>query len=95
MSGSVPRLDFPGMCLQDAENGVRGTDMVNGYPAGLHVGASWNRKLAYDRGLHMGAEFKAKGASIALGPQAGPIGKIPRGGRNWVHDSAAVQSSYC
>lgn len=83
MSGSAPRVEFPGLCLQDAENGVRGTDMVNGYPSALHVGASWNRNLTYARGLHMGAEFKAKGASVALGPVAGPLGKIARGGRNW------------
>ena len=57
--------------------------MVNGYPSALHVGASWNRNLTYARGLHMGAEFKAKGASVALGPVAGPLGKIARGGRNW------------
>jgi beta-glucosidase len=83
MSGSAPRVGFPGLCLQDAENGVRGTDMVNGYPSALHVGASWNRDLTYARGLYMGAEFKAKGVSVALGPVAGPLGKIPRGGRNW------------
>lgn len=82
-SGSVPRIGFPGFCLQDAENGVRGTDMVNGYPSALHVGASWNRNLTYDRGFYMGAEFKAKGVSVALGPVAGPLGKWPRGGRNW------------
>ncbi|KAG7876353.1 hypothetical protein KL938_004421 [Ogataea parapolymorpha] len=50
MSGNVPRLNYPGLCLQDAGNGVRGTDMVNSYPAGLHVGASWNKGLAYERG---------------------------------------------
>ena len=57
--------------------------MVNGYPSALHVGASWNRNLTYDRGFYMGAEFKAKGVSVALGPVAGPLGKWPRGGRNW------------
>ena len=36
-SGSVPRVGFPVLCLQDAGNGVRGTDMVNGYPSGLHA----------------------------------------------------------
>jgi beta-glucosidase len=82
-SGSVPRVGFPGLCLQDAGNGVRGTDMVNGYPSGLHAGASWNRDLTYDRGLYMGAEFKAKGVSLALGPAVGPLGKWARGGRNW------------
>jgi beta-glucosidase len=74
VSGGVSRLGFPGLCLQDAGNGVRGTDGVNGYPSGLHIGASWNKSLAYLRAQHMGAEFRRKGANVALGPVAGPIG---------------------
>ncbi|KAK4898495.1 hypothetical protein LTR27_004092 [Elasticomyces elasticus] len=83
VSGTVPRLGFPGLCLADSGNGVRGTDGVNGYPAGLHAGASWNQDLAYDRALYMGEEFKNKGVSVALGPVVGPLGKLARGGRNW------------
>ncbi|KAK5108101.1 hypothetical protein LTR62_008755 [Meristemomyces frigidus] len=83
VSGSVPRLGFPGLCLADSGNGVRGTDGVNGWPSGIHVGASWNTDLAYDRALYMGAEFKNKGVSVALGPVVGPLGKIAKGGRNW------------
>lgn len=40
-SGSIApieRLGFPGMCLSDAGNGLRGTDFVNSYPSGIHVG---------------------------------------------------------
>ena len=48
VSGAVPRLGFPGYCLQDAGNGVRGTTGVNAYPAGIHVGASWNSSLAFE-----------------------------------------------
>lgn len=62
-SGAVPRLGFPGICLNDAGNGVRATDVVNGYASGVHVGASWNTTLAYNRALFMGAEFKAKGGT--------------------------------
>ncbi|KAL1306355.1 hypothetical protein AAFC00_005069 [Neodothiora populina] len=83
VSGSVPRVGFPGICLQDAGNGVRATDMVNGYASGVHVGAAWNKNLAYNRAQHMGGEFKAKGVSVALGPVAGPLGKVAEGGRNW------------
>lgn len=36
---AIPRVGFPGLCLQDAGNGVRSTDFVNSYPAGLHVSA--------------------------------------------------------
>jgi len=57
--------------------------MVNGYSSGIHAGAAWNRDLAYQRAYHMGAEFKRKGVSVALGPVAGPLGKVAEGGRNW------------
>lgn len=80
-SGGVPRLGFPGHCLQDAGNGVRDADMVNGYASGIHVGATWNRDIAYQQAKFMGAEFKRKGVSVALGPVAGPLGKLARGGR--------------
>ena len=82
-TGSVPRLQWPGMCLHDAGNGVRATDMVNSYPSGIHVGASWDRELARERAYYMGKEFRAKGINVALGPNAGPLGRIPLGGRNW------------
>lgn len=82
-SGSVPRLGFPGFCLHDAGNGVRNTDGVNAYASGLHVGATWNATLAYERAAFMGAEFKRKGVNVALGPVVGPIGRIAEGGRNW------------
>ncbi|GKZ25822.1 hypothetical protein AbraIFM66951_000778 [Aspergillus brasiliensis] len=82
-TGTVPRLQFPGLCFQDAGNGVRGMDMVNSYPSGLHVGASWNPDLAYRRGHYMGAEFKKKSINVALGPVVGPLGRVARGGRNW------------
>jgi len=60
-AGSVPRLGYPGMCLQDAGNGVRGPEGSSAFSSGIHVGATWNRALANARGFYMGAEFKAKG----------------------------------
>jgi beta-glucosidase len=60
-SGSVDRLGFPGLCLQDGPSGVRGVDMVSAYPSGIHIGATWNETLAGDVGKYMGAEFKKKG----------------------------------
>ena len=82
-TGSVARLGFPGICLNDAESGVRTGNLVSGYPAQLHVGASWNRTLAQQRARFIGQEFKAKGVNVALGPVVGPIGRIAKGGRNW------------
>lgn len=85
-SGNIPaieRLGFPGMCVNDAGNGLRGTDGTNGYPSGIHTGATWNRDLALQRAQFMGAEFKRKGVNMILGPVTGPLGRIAVGGRNW------------
>lgn len=82
-TGSVSRLNYPGICLNDAESGIRGGQLVNGYASQLSVGASWNRTLAYQRGLYIGREFKTKGVNVALGPVIGPIGRVAKGGRNW------------
>lgn len=82
-TGSVERLGFPGICLNDAESGVRTGKLVNGYPAQIHVGASWNKTLALERARFIGREFKAKGANVLLGPVVGPLGRIAKGGRNW------------
>ncbi|KAK1062374.1 hypothetical protein LTR12_010315 [Friedmanniomyces endolithicus] len=83
VSGSAPQHGFPGLCFHDAGNGVRNTDGVNAYASGLHIGASWNASLAYERAQFMGAEFKRKGVNVALGPVVGPIGRIAEGGRNF------------
>ncbi|KAF7552126.1 hypothetical protein G7Z17_g4535 [Cylindrodendrum hubeiense] len=82
-TGSIPRLGWPGMCLHDAGNGVRATDFVNAYPSAIHAGAAWDKNLTYWRGFYMGKEFKTKGVNVLLGPNAGPLGRIPLGGRNW------------
>lgn len=85
-SGFIPnitRVNFPGMCLADAGNGVRGTDYVSAWPAGLHVGASWNKDLTRQRAHFMGSEARVKGVNILLGPMAGPLGRVVMGGRNW------------
>lgn len=83
VSGSAPSVGFPGLCLHDAGNGVRNTDGVSGFSSGLHVGASWNASLAFERAQYMGAEFKRKGVNVALGPVVGPIGRLATNGRNW------------
>jgi hypothetical protein len=85
-SGNIPaiaRLGFPGLCLNDAGNGVRGPDLVNAYASGISVGASWNRNLSDARGYYMGNEFRTKGVNVALGPVVGPLGRMAEGGRNW------------
>ncbi|EON95603.1 putative glycoside hydrolase family 3 protein [Phaeoacremonium minimum UCRPA7] len=85
-SGNIPaidRLDFPGLCLSDAGNGIRSTDFVSSWPSGIHVGASWNRDLAKERAVGMGSEFRKKGVNVLLGPVVGPAGRTIKSGRIW------------
>lgn len=37
----------------------------------------------YAYGKALGEEYHDKGINIALGPVAGPLGRIAKGGRNW------------
>ncbi|RYP42411.1 hypothetical protein DL767_000333 [Monosporascus sp. MG133] len=80
---SVPRLNWPGICTTGAGNGIRQTDFVNGWPAAIGVGASFNKNLTRARGVHMGREFRANGSNLAGGPVVGPLGRIALHGRNW------------
>ncbi|KAM7220704.1 putative beta-glucosidase A [Rhypophila decipiens] len=83
MTGSVPRLGFRGFCLQDGPLGVRYTDHNSAFPAGVNVAATFSRRLMRRRGEAMGEEFHGKGIDVQLGPVAGPLGRVPQGGRNW------------
>lgn len=82
-TGSALRFGIPNLCLQDSALGVADTDNVTAFPAGITVGATWSKALAYARGLALGAEARGKGVNIQLGPVVGPMGRKPRGGRNW------------
>ncbi|CZS90176.1 probable beta-glucosidase 1 precursor [Rhynchosporium agropyri] len=82
-TGSALRLGIPSLCLQDSALGIAATDNVTAFPAGITVGATWNKALAHARGAAIGAEARGKGVNIQLGPAVGPIGRKPRGGRNW------------
>ncbi|KAL2842005.1 glycoside hydrolase superfamily [Aspergillus pseudodeflectus] len=79
----IPRLGFGGLCLSDSPLGVRDTDFVTMFSAGITTGATFDRALIHERAVLMAEEFRAKGVHIALSPVAGPIGRAVRGGRNW------------
>lgn len=82
-TGAIQRLNIPALCFADAPDGVRGQEFVSGFPAGIHVAATWDRDLMYQYGYALGEEYRGKGINVALGPVAGPLGRIARGGRNW------------
>ncbi|KAI4172955.1 MAG: hypothetical protein LQ343_003242 [Gyalolechia ehrenbergii] len=76
-------VGFPALCLQDGPLGLRFADHSTAFPAGVTVGATWNKALMYQKGKAHGLEAKLKGINILLGPAMGPLGKMPAGGRNW------------
>jgi beta-glucosidase-like glycosyl hydrolase len=52
--------------------------LVSVFPAGINVGATWDKRLAYERGKAMGVENRAKGITVLLGPVAGGLGRVLR-----------------
>ncbi|KAL3428422.1 beta-glucosidase F [Phlyctema vagabunda] len=82
-TGSALRFGIPNLCLQDAALGIASTDNVTAFPAGITTGATFNKDLMYARGNAIGEEARGKGIHIQLGPAVGPLGRKPRGGRNW------------
>ena len=69
--------------MQDSPLGIRFADYVSAFPAGGTVAASWDRSEFYRRGYQMGSEHRDKGVDVQLGPVVGPLGRNPKGGRNW------------
>lgn len=82
-SGSALRLGIPQLCFQDSALGIRKGDHATMFPAGITVGATFDKELMYERGAALGEEARNKGVHVQLGPVVGPLGRKPRGGRNW------------
>jgi beta-glucosidase len=82
-TGAVPRLGIKPLCLADAPDGIRGQEFVSAFPAGIHVAATFDKDLMYAYGRALGDEYRGKGINCALGPVAGPLGRVVRGGRTW------------
>ncbi|KAL2212862.1 glycoside hydrolase family 3 protein [Sarocladium strictum] len=82
-TGPATNVGFPGLALQDGPLGIRFADRATAFPAGITVGATWNRRLMYERGKAHALESRMKGINILLAPCVGPLGRLPAGGRNW------------
>ena len=80
---AVSSIGYPSLCLQDGPLGVRYAKSATAFPPGVQAAATWDRALINARGKAMGEESKALGVHVLLGPVAGPLGKVPQGGRNW------------
>lgn len=82
-TGPAIHAGFPSLALQDGPLGIRFADNATAFPAGITVGATWNKELMYQRGQAHGREARGKGINVLLGPSVGPLGRMPAGGRNW------------
>ncbi|KAK7751097.1 hypothetical protein SLS62_006926 [Diatrype stigma] len=82
-TGPATRVGFPALALQDGPLGNRFADNSTAFPAGVTVGATWNRDLMYQWGNAHAVEARKKGINAILGPCVGPLGRAPAGGRNW------------
>lgn len=82
-TGPAIHAGFPSLALQDGPLGIRFADNATAFPAGITVGATWNKELMYKRGQAHGQEAREKGINVLLGPSVGPLGRMPAGGRNW------------
>jgi beta-glucosidase len=83
----VPRLGVPALLMSDASLGVtnpgyRPGDTATALPAGIALGASFNRALAHAAGAMVGREARSRGFNVML---AGGINlaRDPRNGRNF------------
>ncbi|KAJ8129143.1 hypothetical protein O1611_g4491 [Lasiodiplodia mahajangana] len=82
-TGPAINVGFPSLALQDGPLGIRFTDNATAFPAGITVGATWNKELMYQWGNAHAVEARKKGIHAILGPCIGPLGRMPAGGRNW------------
>ncbi|GAA5974084.1 hypothetical protein JCM11641_003424 [Rhodosporidiobolus odoratus] len=71
-----------GICFSDAPVGAQSCYNTH-FPTELTTGGTWDKKLVYARAEAMGKEFVDAGVHAGLSIVAGPIGRSPRGGRNW------------
>ena len=80
---ALPRVNFTGFCLLDAPSGPGdGVLYSTASVGGIHIAASWDRDLFYQRAVAIGREFRGKGIHYALGPMMN-IDRNARHGRNW------------
>jgi beta-glucosidase len=52
-TGTIPRLNFSGLCLEDSPLGVRFADFVSAFPVGINAASTWDKHLIHARGVAM------------------------------------------
>lgn len=82
----IPRLGIPSIGMQDAAQGFRTIDPrmigeVTAWPCSLAFAATWDPNVTERWAAAMGREFRAKGATMVLGP-AVEVHRVALNGRN-------------
>ena len=67
-TGPAINVGFPALSYQDGPLGLRFADNATAFPAGITVGATWNKDLMHRRGKAHGNEARLKGVNVLLGP---------------------------
>ncbi len=82
----VPSLGIPGIVMDDAAYGVRGSGINGRYstalPSDLALASSWDPKLACEYGALIGRELRAQGYNMTLGGGIN-LTRDPRDGRTF------------
>ncbi|GJJ13771.1 hypothetical protein Clacol_008028 [Clathrus columnatus] len=73
---------FPSLCMNDGPAGIRGVDLVTGFPGGLNAASTFSRRLMQARGQALAEEAHGKGINIILAPQV-DLMRSPKAGRVW------------
>ncbi|KAL4911422.1 hypothetical protein BDW74DRAFT_164913 [Aspergillus multicolor] len=66
---------------KDGMSGVNMAYYVSSFPLGNALAMTWNSSRAYDQFLATGKEFYGLGYNLVNGPEPGPLGRTPFGGR--------------
>jgi beta-glucosidase len=87
----IERLGIPPQFFSDGPQGYRtdrhlGNGTSTAFPSALNIAATFDPTAAYLWGDTMGKEFRAKGATMQLGPGMN-VARIPRNGRNFEYMS--------
>ncbi|KAL4983845.1 glycoside hydrolase superfamily [Aspergillus falconensis] len=78
--GSVDGV-WNGLQSKDGMSGVNMAYYVSSFPLGNALAMTWNASRAYDQFLATGKEFFGLGYNLVNGPEPGPLGRTPWGGR--------------
>ncbi|KAF2639950.1 glycoside hydrolase [Massarina eburnea CBS 473.64] len=66
---------------KDAFAGMNNQYFVSGFCSGNAVSMTWDPQMMYDEGKASGEEFFGMGYALISGPEGGPLGRTPWGGR--------------